>query len=198
MPPLPPPAPPAKSQLFILKTPSCLPQRFIRESDKMRTFLVQCEVFIGIRSRELLTGRSRVSFILSLLINSTVRWVLLFIENHDPFLDNFPNFHTRFREHFEHPVQMDTAEQRICQLRQSNSSVRGYIEDFKLLAADFDWNKPALRAQFKGSLNKAIITLIQQGTPFNLRNLCLAIAHLVEVKAFLAAQASSFQSCLLP
>lgn len=66
----------------------------------------------------------------------------------------------------------------------TSSSVTAYVEDFKLLAAEFDWNRPALRARFKGSLNKATITLIQQGTPCSLQDLYLAASHLIEVKAF--------------
>ncbi|ETE64076.1 hypothetical protein L345_10156, partial [Ophiophagus hannah] len=43
-----------------------------------------------------------------------------------------------WREHFRDPTQIETAEQQIFQLHQGNNSVRAYVEDFKIIAADLD------------------------------------------------------------
>ncbi|KAG8147115.1 hypothetical protein E2320_022563, partial [Naja naja] len=151
------PATPAQVQLpvaatLIPKTPSCLPQRFTRESDKMRTLLVQFKVFIGTRPREFPMDRSQMS-------TSTH-------QNNDPVLDNFQNFLARFRQHLGDRIRMETADHHLCQLHQGNTTMRTYIEEFKLLATDLDWNEPALISQFRSILNRSIAKeLIRQGIP---------------------------------
>ncbi|KAG8147204.1 hypothetical protein E2320_022751 [Naja naja] len=100
-------APPSAAGALLPRTPGCLPQRFAGDSEKMRTFLAQYELFIGTRSVNLLKA-------------SAIRWALPMIECNDPIKDNYQNFLAHFRQHFGDAIQEDTAMCTIQELQQGN------------------------------------------------------------------------------
>lgn len=70
---------------------------------------------------------------------------------------------------------MEIADHHLYQFHQGNAMVRTYIEEFKLLAVDLDWNEPALISQFRSRLNRSIAKeLIRQGIPCTLEDIYLA------------------------
>ncbi|KAG8139682.1 hypothetical protein E2320_002447 [Naja naja] len=93
-----PPASPAQAELPVSatltpKSASCLLQRFTAESDKMETFLAQCDVFISIPPEEFTTGRSRISIILiALQIESAKQCIYQFHQDNNSvraYIENF-------------------------------------------------------------------------------------------------------------
>ncbi|KAG8140109.1 hypothetical protein E2320_002859 [Naja naja] len=166
---------------------SCLPEKFGGEADKMKNFIGQCELFMGIRAAEFPTDHAKVSFILSLLKESAAKWAQPIIEDNDAIMNNYQNFMERFRAYFGNLIETVTASQKIQLLKQGNRRVQMYIADFKLLAAEANWNESALIDQFKHGLHSDIQSeLEKQGVPRNLDELfhsCLLIdVHLEELK----------------
>uniref|UniRef100_A0A8C5RC29 DUF4939 domain-containing protein n=1 Tax=Laticauda laticaudata TaxID=8630 RepID=A0A8C5RC29_LATLA len=76
---------------------SDLPEKFGGEADKMKNFIGQCELFMGIRAAEFPTDHAKVSFILSLLKESAAKWAQPILEGNDPIMNNYQNFMERFR-----------------------------------------------------------------------------------------------------
>ncbi|KAK9395689.1 PEG10: Retrotransposon-derived protein PEG10 [Crotalus adamanteus] len=126
---------------------SQLPTTEIHQSDKMRTFLAQCEVTSLPHPQPI----NRLYFQMDL--ESTLK--------------------TLFRGKL--PIN-------IHQLRQGNTTVRTYMEEFKFLT-DLHWNEPALISQFRSGLNQ-----IRQGIPHTLQDIYLASitaeSQLAEIWAF--------------
>uniref|UniRef100_A0A8C6XI56 DUF4939 domain-containing protein n=1 Tax=Naja naja TaxID=35670 RepID=A0A8C6XI56_NAJNA len=120
---------------------SCLPEKFGGEADKMKNFIGQCELFMGIRAAEFPTDHAKVSFILSLLKESAAKWAQPIIEDNDAIMNNYQNFMERFRAYFGNLIETVTASQKIQLLKQGNRRVQMYIADFKLLAAEANWNE---------------------------------------------------------
>ncbi|KAK9395803.1 PEG10: Retrotransposon-derived protein PEG10 [Crotalus adamanteus] len=129
--PLLPPLPPALPALALIpaagvlipKTPSCLPERLTGDSIKKRTFLAQCNIFIGTQSGELPMDRSWVYLIVSLHMASTTRWSLPLIEHKDPVLDNFQNFLASLDNTLGTTYTKKPPSQQLCQLHHGNNTL---------------------------------------------------------------------------
>ncbi|KAG8138832.1 hypothetical protein E2320_001621 [Naja naja] len=64
------------------------------------------------------------------------------------------------------PIKEDTITCIIQELQQGSQRLRLYIEEFKLFAADLNWNELSLITQFKHGLNdRTENELIRQGVP---------------------------------
>lgn len=192
-------------QLLLHTSHVSLPERFGGKSEKMRTFIVQCELFMRIQPAAFPTDRSKVSFVLSLLKASAARWARPIIEHNDPIMDNYQNFMDNFRDHFRDPVP---AIYRITKLKQGNQGIRLYIDKFKLLAAEVDWSEACLISMFREGLDPKIKEeLRMQGVPQKLDQLyqrCIYIeTFLGEIQWFFGqpkepSSRSRYTACSLP
>ena len=195
----PPPPPPAGQPPVFLRSQTTAPEKFGGEPAAFRTFIAHCELYFETRAAEFPTDRSRVTFLVSLLKGQAAKWSLPLWENNDPLLNNYQGFMQLLRQHFDDPAREATATREILRLKQAGRRVVSYIADFKVLAADLQWNEFALKALFKEGLDKQIKDeLVRQGMPQTLDALyqfCVVVdSRLQEIRQDPASRGKALQS----
>lgn len=93
---------------------------------------------------------------MNLLRGKAGHWVTALWEGGSDILKSYVAFTAELRRVFDHPVQGQEASKRLLSLRQGNSSVAAYSVDFRILAAESEWDEVALRGVFIKGLSEEL------------------------------------------
>lgn len=151
-----------------------LPDKYDGDPKLCRGFLSQCSLHLELLSDQFPSERAKVAFILSLLSGRALAWATPFWDRADPVTASVQNFCQEFRNVFEEPARVTSAETALLNLSQGTSTVGDYAIQFRTLASELNWNNEALCATFKKGLNSDIKdVLAARDLPTTLSNLIL-------------------------
>ena len=149
--PAPPPAVATGSRIRL-----SLPDKYDGDPKQCRGFLSQCSLHLELLSDQFPSERAKVAFILSLLSGKALAWATPLWDRADPATASVQSFCLEFRNVFEEPARVTSAETALLNLTQGDSSVGDYAIQFRTLASELNWNNEALCATFKKGLNSEI------------------------------------------
>lgn len=135
---------------------ACDPKPFIRDLDKCRGFLLQCQLIFTQWSRAFPSDAMKINYILGLLQGRALTWVqALCAGTH---LNTLPlgEFLRRFKRIFDRPNHADCASDRLFTIWQGSLSVAEYAVEFGTLAAEASWDEIALRTAFRRGLTDQV------------------------------------------
>lgn len=132
------------------------PEPFSGDLDLCRGFLLQCRLIFAQRPISFASELSKIHYVLGLLRGKALAWAEAISSVTDFESIYYKDFETQFREVFDHPCREGNASNRLMKLRQGNRTVSDYAVDFWTLAADSQWNEPALQAVFSKGLSDQI------------------------------------------
>ena len=149
---------------------SNFPKPLIYDGDlsKCRGFITQCDIYFDNQPNRFQTSESRVSFIVSLLTGRALDWAVAALKKTQSFFSDFPAFVSEFRLVFDHPPVGPDAQSKLLTISQGNRSVAEYSVEFRLLAAECNWNDEALTCAFRRGLNESIKNQILLNQPDSL------------------------------
>ena len=156
------------------------PRPMIYEGDlaKCRGFLAQCDLLFSHHTSRYPCDESKVAFVVSLLSGRALDWAVAVLKKTRTFYSNYRAFITEFRLVFDHsPVGSDVGS-RLLTICQGNRSVAEYAVEFRLLAAECNWDDDALSCAFRRGLNESVkdkILLDQPDSLAALISLCLFV-----------------------
>lgn len=113
-----------------------------------RAFLSQCSLVFALQPRRYATERTRIAYVITLLVGRARQWGIAVWDAQDPCCHSFEEFREEMVKLFDRSARGDAAAARLARLTQGASSVTDFSIQFKTLATACSWNEAALRAQF--------------------------------------------------
>ena len=144
------------------------PQVYDGDLSKCRGFITQCDIYFDNQPSRFQTSESRVSFVVSLLSGRALDWAVAALKKTHSFFSDFRAFISEFRLVFDHPSVGPDAQSKLMTISQGNRSVAEYSVEFRLLAAECNWNDEALSCAFRRGLNNPIKDQILLNQPDSL------------------------------
>lgn len=142
----------------VLSTPAPLPlhlsrpERFSGDSGDCKTFLTQCDLHFELQAAALPTDRSKIAYIISHLMGRAETWATAEWSRGSPVCSSLPAFTTSLTQIFQNIVPGREAARALVRLRQGKRHVSDYAIEFRILAAESDWNEAALYDAFLDGL----------------------------------------------
>ena len=147
------------------------PRPFNGDFNLCRGFLSQCELLFTHQPSKYSSDGSKIAFIMSLLVDDALRWAIAAVENNSDFATEYSQFRSEFRAVFDHPAVGLDAPSRLLVIRQGPRSVAQYTLEFRILAAESQWNDPALLSAYRRGLSDSVKDLIVRDSPRTLNEL---------------------------
>ncbi len=132
------------------------PAPYSGEPNTCRSFLSQCSLTFSLQPSCFPTERSKVAFIITLLVGQAREWGTAMWDNEQDCCSSFDSFSEELRKVFDRSAQGTEAARALALLRQRESSVSSYSIEFRTLAASCGWNDKALWDHFLHGLAKHI------------------------------------------
>ncbi len=132
------------------------PAPYSCEPNTCRYFLSQCSLTFSLQPFCFPTERSKVAFIITLLVGQARVWGTAMWDNEQDCCSSFDSFSEELRKVFDCSVQGTEAARALTLLRQRESSVSSYSIEFCTLAASCGWNDKALWDHFLHGLAEHI------------------------------------------
>ncbi len=124
------------------------PAPYSGEPNTCRSFLSQCSLTFSLQPSCFPTERSKVAFIITLLVGQAREWGTAMWDNEQDCCSSFDSFSEELRKVFDRSAQGTEAARALALLRQRESSVSSYSIEFRTLAASCGWNDKALWDHF--------------------------------------------------
>ncbi len=118
------------------------------EPNTCRSFLSQCSLTFSLQPSCFPTERSKVAFIITLLVGQAREWGTAMWDNEQDCCSSFDSFSEELCKVFDRSAQGTEAARALALLRQRESSVSSYSNEFRTLAASCGWNDKALWDHF--------------------------------------------------
>ncbi len=132
------------------------PAPYSGEPNTCRSFLSQCSLTFSLQPSCFPTERSKVAFIITLLVGQAREWGTAMWDNEQDCCSSFDSFSKELRKVFDRSAQGTEAARALALLRQRESSVSSYSIEFRTLAASCGWNDKALWDHFLHGLAEHI------------------------------------------
>ncbi len=132
------------------------PAPYSGEPNTCRSFLSQCSLTFSLQPSCFPTERSKVAFIITLLVGQAREWGTAMWDNEQDCCSSFDSFSKELRKVFDRSAQGIEAARALALLRQRESSVSSYSIEFRTLAASCGWNDKALWDHFLHGLAEHI------------------------------------------
>lgn len=132
------------------------PDRYSGELGACSQFLHQCSLVFDQQSVTYAADKSKIAFIMSLLSGRASSWALAISTRDSAVTNSYLAFVSEMRKVFDHPVQGKEAGNRLLSLRQGSASVSHYAIDFRILAAESNWDEAALQSVFLKGLADSV------------------------------------------
>ena len=192
----------SEHQNLDLKTPE--PDRFDGTSPPVHHFLNQLKIRFRVQAEKFSTEEAKVMYLLALLKGPAFEWASALMDGNDPMLENYETLTRALVAIFEEPDRMQSALNKISNLKQGTDSVAVYATKFKQLATWAGCDERHLVHQFRLGLSGAVKDeLAARDLPTSLlemMTLATRIDHRLEERARERAseQAPSARYPLLP
>ncbi len=111
------------------------PAPYSGEPNTCRSFLSQCSLTFSLQPSCFPTERSKVAFIITLLVGQAREWGTAMWDNEQDCCSSFDSFSEELRKVFDRSAQGTEAARALALLRQRESSVSSYSNEFRTLAA---------------------------------------------------------------
>jgi len=129
-------------------------------------FLAKMDLIFMLYPEKFSEDSLKVAYIISRLYGSAMNWAATLLENHEPCLDNYEEFITRFKATFGTYDSTFVANQKLRTVRQKRlGNAREYILEFNRYADESSWNEEAKMDAFLNGLNDQIATRILEMFP---------------------------------
>ncbi len=132
------------------------PAPYSGEPNTCRSFLSQCSLIFSLQPSCFPTERSKVAFIITLLVGQARVWGTAMWDNEQDCCSSFDSFSEELRKVFDRSAQGTEAARALALLRQRESSVSSYSIEFRTLAESCGWNDKALWDHFLHGLAEHI------------------------------------------
>ncbi len=132
------------------------PAPYSGEPNTCRSFLSQCSLTFSLQPSCFPTERSKVAFIITLLVGQAREWGTAMWDNEQDCCSSFDSFSEELRKVFDRSARGTEAARALALLRQRESSVSSYSIEFRTLAASCGWNDKALWDNFLHGLAEHI------------------------------------------
>uniref|UniRef100_A0A8C7DSI4 DUF4939 domain-containing protein n=1 Tax=Naja naja TaxID=35670 RepID=A0A8C7DSI4_NAJNA len=161
------------------KCPVVVPDKFDGSLAQFPAFFGQWQLYMSLQPEDFSTDRDKVGFLISLLSGSAARCATPLLTQPNQVLDNYAEFCRQFQAMFEDPVRSQTANRRLRELKQGHGSLMDYIDSFRVVTQDVQWNEAALLDQFQEGLSLELLDKLTHTecprTLQELMHLCLHI-----------------------
>eukprot|EP00064_Thunnus_orientalis_P019626 superscaffoldBa00004989_g19750 len=146
------PAPATPSLPLYLSRPEC----FSGDSGDCRTFLTQCDLHFELQTAAFPSDRSKIAYIISYLTGRAEAWATAEWSWKSPVCRSLLLFSKTFTQIFQQTAPGREAARALVKLRQGKKRVSDYAIEFRTIAAESDWNQPALFDVFLDGLSDTI------------------------------------------
>lgn len=85
-------------------------------------FIIQCSLMFSQQHSTYAMDKSKIAFIIGLLVGRAAQWAAALWDSHSPVLSLLTSFTDEMRKVFDHPVQGSEASTRLLTLKQGNRS----------------------------------------------------------------------------
>ncbi|XP_054863454.1 protein LDOC1-like [Amphiprion ocellaris] len=130
------------------------PERYSGDFGVCQAFLTQVSLVFELQPRSYASDRAKIAFLIGLLSGDARDWGAAVWQRQGPLCNSYMAFVEEMRKNFDHPVSGRDASTRLGSIQQGSRSVAEYAREFRTLAAEVDWNDPALRSAFYRGLNE--------------------------------------------
>lgn len=137
-----------------------LPEIFNGDRHRFRGFVNQVDLLFMINPHYYASDSLKVGLIGTLLCDKALAWFSPYLERNDPILADYTAFKKLLFLTFDEPDRSVVGAAKVRKLSQGNHSAFSYASEFRLLAANLDWNDAALVNQFCYGLNDTIKDLL--------------------------------------
>lgn len=137
-----------------------LPEKFNGDRRRFRGFINQVDLLFMINSHHYASDSLKVGLIGTLLCDKALAWFSPYLEKQDPILDSYATSKKLLFLTFDEPDRSVVAAAKLRKLSQGNHSAFSYASEFRLLAANLDWNDAALVNQYRYGLSDNVKDLL--------------------------------------
>nr|XP_057907337.1 retrotransposon-derived protein PEG10 isoform X1 [Doryrhamphus excisus] len=124
------------------------PEWFSGESGDVRPFLTKCELHFELQAPAFMSERARVAFVISHLTGRAGAWATTEWSRRSAVCESYAAFSKALEQVFQRQPSGREAARSLLQLHQGRQRVTDYAVEFRALAANSDWNAPALLDAF--------------------------------------------------
>lgn len=120
------------------------PERFSGDSGNCKPFLTQCELFFELNPAGFPSDQAKIAFIISHLSGRAEAWATAEWGRRSEVCSSYSQFIETLTQVFQHTRPGRDAAQALMRLRQGGRRISDYAIEFRILAAECDWNSSAL------------------------------------------------------
>lgn len=135
--------------------PMPTPERYAGEPERCKGFMLQCALFF--ESHPEMPEVRKLTHFMELLSGTALAWATAEWERGGGVRPSLDDFLARFQRAFDHsPDGWETGDE-LMQLKQGSRTAREYALEFRTIAAQSGWNKPALKTTFRRGLDPELL-----------------------------------------
>lgn len=132
------------------------PEPFSGEISKSRGFLLQCALAFERAPSHFSSDANKISYSIALLRDRALQWANASFKQNSLTTLTYREFCTQFELTFCPSMGEEEVAKRLSGLKQGKRSVAEFSVDFRILAAESGWNRPALKSAFFQALNENV------------------------------------------